>query len=62
MMAIPEIPDSEVLYQCIEDFERIASEYRTDDVMPAIQRIVPNYRNLLSENETGSIVINLSAL
>ena len=60
MMAIPEIPNSEFLYQCIDDFELIASEYRADDVMPAIQRIVPNYRNLLSENDSGSVFYNFS--
>jgi len=59
-MAIPEIPNSEFLYQCIDDFELIASEYRADDVMPAIQRIVPNYRNLLSENDSGSVFYNFS--
>ncbi len=58
MMAIPEIPDSEVLYQSIDDFERIAREYRADEVMAAIQKIVPNYSNPSAENASESVVIS----
>jgi len=60
MMAIPEIPTSETLYQCIKDFERIAREYRVDEVVPTIQRIVPNYKNLQVEDGFKEVPIDVS--
>ncbi len=58
LMAVPDTPSAHELSRCLSDFERIVREYRIDDVVPAIQRIVPNYRFTLPTADAGMVMMD----
>jgi FlaA1/EpsC-like NDP-sugar epimerase len=58
MMAIPETPSAHAMSCCLSDFERITREYRVDQVVPAIQKIVPNFTSLTAEQATGEVMVD----
>jgi len=58
MMAIPETPSAHAMSCCLSDFERITREYRVDQVVPAIQKIVPNFTSLTAEQAVGEGMVD----
>ena len=58
MMAIPETPSAHAMSCCLSDFERITREYRVDQVVPAIQKIVPNFTSLTVEQAVGEGMVD----
>jgi FlaA1/EpsC-like NDP-sugar epimerase len=60
MMAIPQTPPGHILSGCISDFERIVLEYSVDEVVPTIQKVVPNFKNFTSEHGINDVFIDFS--
>jgi len=58
MMAIPETPSAHAMASSLEEFEHIIREYRADQVVPAIQRIVPNFNNLTNGHKPGAVMVD----
>ncbi len=45
MIAVPDVPSPAVMAAHLEHMERLMHEYRAEDMLSAIQQIVPNFRN-----------------
>ncbi|NJD57125.1 MAG: NAD-dependent epimerase/dehydratase family protein [Nitrospirae bacterium] len=58
MMAIPETPSAHAMASSLEEFEHIIREYRADQVVPAIQKIVPNFNNLTNGQKPGVVMVD----
>ncbi len=44
MIAVPEVPPPSVLLSHLEELERLVREHAADEMVPAMQRIVPNFK------------------
>lgn len=49
MMAVPEVPSATILDHSISDFERIVQNYSLDEVVNTIRKIIPDFKNHVSE-------------
>jgi FlaA1/EpsC-like NDP-sugar epimerase len=58
MMAIPETPSVHAMKSSLAEFERITREYRVDQVVPAIQKIVPNFTSLTAEQAAEEAMVD----
>ncbi len=45
MMAVPEVPPATVLENSLSDFERVVRDYSPDEVIHAIQKIIPCFKS-----------------
>jgi len=60
MMAIPQTPPVQVLSRSIADFDRIVREYSADEVVPTLQEIIPNFKNISPEHDAKNMIIDFS--